>query len=162
MIFKPSPAALALLKEFEQGPHGGFAARPYPCQPGGEMTVGWGHVIRTDDHFDYPLSAEDADCILLGDLNRFSGLMSGLIKAPVKQCMVDALFCFIFNVGYSAFSDSTLLAKLNKGDYSGAAAEFARWNKARDHKTGALVELAGLTRRRKAERNLFLRDGMME
>ncbi|EBY2991617.1 lysozyme, partial [Salmonella enterica subsp. enterica serovar Typhimurium] len=47
-------------------------------------------------------------------------------------------------------SSSTLLRKLNSGDYAGAADEFLRWNKA-----GGKV-LNGLTRRREAERALFL------
>ena len=156
---KYSDAAIALLKEFEQGPDGGFAARPYPCPPGGEMTVGWGHVVRPSDRFTDPLTAERADGLLRRDLERFCTLMTGTIRVPVKQCMIDALLCFVFNVGIGKFLASTLLVKLNRGDYAGSADEFSRWNKARDKETGQMVELVGLTRRRRAERDLFLRDG---
>lgn len=155
----PSPAALALLKEFEKGPNGDFAAEPYTC-PAGKTTVGWGHVVRSDDRFTYPLTAEHAEGLLRRDLERFCALMAGTIKVPVKQCMADALLCFVFNIGFSAFAGSTLLAKLNQRDYLGAADQFPRWNKARDPKTGARIEVAGLTRRRAAERDLFLRDGV--
>lgn len=155
----PSNAALALLHEFEQGPAGGFAAEPYVC-PAGKTTVGWGHVVRADDKLIYPLSAERADDLLRRDLERFTALLASAIRVPLQQCMFDALLCFVFNIGFGAFSDSTLLRKLNQGDYAGAADELLRWNKARDPKTGARIELAGLTRRRAAERDLFLRDGV--
>lgn len=55
-----------------------------------------------------------------------------------------------FNIGTSAFATSTLLKKHLAGDYAGAAAQFARWNKA-----GGKV-LAGLTKRRAAEAALYL------
>lgn len=155
----PSPAALALLKEFEKGPNGDFAAEPYVC-PAGKTTVGWGHVVRSDDRFTYPLTAEQAEGLLRRDLERFCALMTGAIKVPVKPCMADALLCLVFNVGFGAFAASTLLAKLNQGDYLGAADQFKKWNKARNPKTGARIEVAGLTRRRAAERDLFLRDGL--
>ena len=73
--------------------------------------------------------------------------------------MFDALCCFAFNVGVANFSGSTLLAKLKRRDYVGAASEFLRWDKARDPKTRQLRALPGLTLRREAERKLFLRDG---
>lgn len=155
----PGQAAIALLKEFEKGPGGDYAAEPYLC-PAGKKTVGWGHVVRPDDRFTYPLTAEQADGLLRRDLERLCALLAGTIKVPVKQCMVDALLCFAFHIGFGAFAYSTLLAKLNQCDYLGAADQFARWNKARDPKTGARIEMAGLTRRRAAERDLFLRDGV--
>ena len=161
--FKPSTAAIALLKEFEKGPNGDFAAEPYTC-PAGKKTVGWGHVIRPDDRFAYPLTEERADGILRRDLERLAEQIQRVIRPSVlrsiKQCQIDTLLCFAFNVGFGAFSSSTLLAKLNMCDPTGAADQFGRWNKARDPKTGAMIELAGLTRRRKAERDLFLRDGV--
>lgn len=159
--FKPSPAAFALLKEFEKGPNGDFAAEPYTC-PAGKRTVGWGHVVRSDDCFTYPLTEERADGILRRDLERLARSIRQTILRTLKQCQIDALLCFAFNVGFGAFFSSTLLAKINQGDYLGAADQFPRWNKARDPKTGARIELAGLTRRRKAERDLFLRDGVPE
>ena len=98
------------------------------------------------------------------DLERLALAIRRVIQPSVlrslKQCQSDALLCFAFNVGYGAVFNSTLLAKINQGDYLGAADQFPRWNKARDPKTGTMIELAGLTSRRKAERDLFLRDGV--
>ena len=69
---------------------------------------------------------------------------------PVTQNQFDALVSFTYNLGAGNLRSSTLLKKLNAGDYAGAADEFPKWNKAGGK------ELAGLTRRRNAERDLFL------
>ncbi|MCY1305462.1 Lysozyme RrrD [compost metagenome] len=72
------------------------------------------------------------------------------MRVPLSQGQFDALASFVFNLGSGNLQCSTLLRKLNAKDYAGAADEFPRWNKA-----GGKV-LAGLTRRRAAERALFL------
>ena len=155
----PSAAALDLLKAFEQGPKGGFAAMPYLC-PAGKQTIGWGHVLKAGDNIRPPITAEQADDLLRADLARFAqGVDAHTKTVPLTPSMFDALVSFAFNVGLTNFSDSTLLAKLKRNDYVGAASEFLRWNKARDPNTDKLKVFAGLTRRRTAERTLFLRDG---
>ena len=68
---------------------------------------------------------------------------------PINQNQFDALVAFSYNCRFGALAKSTLLRKLNQKDYKGAANEFLKWNKA-----GGKV-LAGLTRRREAERKLF-------
>lgn len=157
----PSDAAIALLKEFEQGPKGGFAALPY-FDAARHRTIGWGHRIQPGEAFPQPISAAEADRLLRADLGRSAeGVASGL-RVPVTQAMFDALVCFAFNVGVGAFLGSTLRDRLNRGDYAAAAAEFARWNKARNPQTGQREPLPGLTRRRQAERELFLRGGIPE
>lgn len=159
MIKTPTQVALDLLKEFEQGPTGSFAAMPYLC-PAGKKTIGYGHVIRPTDHFRPPLSADQAEALLRADLEFFAQGVADLIRTiPLTQSMFDALCCLAFNIGPSNFSGSTLLTKLKRRDYVGAAAEFLRWNKARNPKTGKLDVLPGLSRRRDAERQLFLRGG---
>ena len=76
--------------------------------------------------------------------------MLDIREVAVNQCQFDALVCFAFNVGSKNLDTSTLLKKLTIGDIEGAGDEFLRWNKA-----GGKV-LEGLTRRRQAERRLFL------
>lgn len=71
----------------------------------------------------------------------------------LTQHQFDALVDFTFNVGCGNFRGSTLLKKLNQGDVSGAANEFPKWQYA-----GGKV-LAGLVRRRAAEKALFLEAG---
>lgn len=155
----PGDTALALLKTFEQGPNGGFAPVAYRC-PAGYLTIGWGHRIQPSEKFQQPIGAAEADRLLQVDLLRVGGQVGVTVKAPLTQSMMDALACFVFNLGYSAFLGSTLFAALNAGQYAIAADEFLKWNKAKNPKTGKREPLAGLIRRRQAERELFLREGL--
>jgi hypothetical protein len=68
--------------------------------------------------------------------------------------MFDGLCCLTYNIGSGNYSKSSLLGELNSTKYLDAATAFLDWNKA-----GGQV-LAGLTRRRSAEKNLFLKDGI--
>jgi len=72
-----------------------------------------------------------------------------MVAVHMTQGQNDAVVSFSFNVGLDQFADSTLLKKLNAGDYAGAANEFQRWNK------GGGKVLPGLVKRREAERKLF-------
>ena len=67
---------------------------------------------------------------------------------------LGALTSLVYNAGTRILTDSTLIRKLNGGDYAGAAREFPRWNKA--NQGGQLVVFSGLTKRRLAEQQLFL------
>lgn len=156
----PSEAALALLQHFEQGPNGGFASHVYRDAAGHE-TVGWGHRVRPGERFAKPLTAAEADRLLAEDLERFAAGVRRFVAVPLTQSMFDALCCFAFNVGAGALAGSTLLRLLNVCDYAAAADQFLVWNKATNPKTGKKAPLAGLTRRRKAERDLFLREGLL-
>ncbi len=103
------------------------------------------------DHFGKcAIPLNDYDKLLKQDLAVFESGVNNLVKVELKQCQFDALVSFSFNVGIGAFSTSTLLKKLNQKAYGEAANQFLRWNKA-----GGKI-LAGLTRRREAEKSLFL------
>lgn len=87
-------------------------------------------------------------------LRKFEVGVNQLVTAPLSQNQFDACISLSYNVGLQNFKTSTLLKFLNRGDYLKAAAEFHRWDKV----NGKVV--AGLTRRRIAERELFLKkDG---
>jgi lysozyme len=68
---------------------------------------------------------------------------------PLNDNQYTALLSFAFNRGGGALQAATLRRRLNQADYQGAAEELPKWNKA-----GGRV-VAGLTRRRRAERALF-------
>jgi lysozyme len=97
------------------------------------------------------MTQEQADALLMKDIARFQDGVNKLVTyKPLTQNQFDSLVDFAFNLGLGNLGSSTLLRKLNAGDVKGAADEFLRWNRA-----GGQV-LAGLTRRRQAERDLFL------
>jgi len=144
---KTSDKGLQLIKQFE-----GFRAKPYKC-PAGVPTIGYGATYYPDGRrvtmADKPVSEADATTMLRAMLSSYEAGVDRYVQVPLTQGQFDALVSFAYNLGLSALKGSTLLRVLNDKNYAGAAAQFARWNKA-----GGKV-LPGLTRRREAERLLF-------
>jgi lysozyme len=147
-----------LIKSFE-----GFEATPY-LDVAGNWTVGFGHLIRSGENFTR-ITEADGEALLRGDLAAAEAAVSRNVRAPITQAMFDALASWFFNLGEQKIvtggpngGPATLLLKLNARDYIGAAEQFASWNKATVG--GVLQPVAGLTRRRAAERDLFLADGI--
>ena len=142
-------AGIALIKEFEGFPFGG---RPYR-DPVGVWTIGYGHTEGVGPHSPR-LTEHKASKLLERDLDE-------LYEPPVRalptarflnQNQFDALVSFVYNLGAGAIAPSTGIgAALRSQQWHRAADEMLRWDKA-----GGKV-LAGLTRRRKAERALFLK-----
>lgn len=114
----------------------------------GVMTIGYGHT-RTVDKLPQCIGYDRADALFSSDLSFFEKCICDYVKVPLNQNQFDALSSFSFNLGCGSLKKSTLLRKLNKGDYEGAAGEFIRWNRA-----GGKV-WQGLTTRRARERWLF-------
>lgn len=141
-----SERGLSLIKEFEQ-----CRLDAYMPTPDDVPTIGYGHT-GIDVQMGLRWTQEQADEALARDVMRFEAGVNEAVTVPLTQNEFDALVCFAFNVGTGAFRSSTLLRLLNAGDYDGAAAQLLRWNKQ------AGKELAGLTRRRAAERALFESD----
>lgn len=144
---KTGPAGIELIKSFE-----GFSPTIYLC-PAGKPTIGYGHVVCADDNFSKPISEEQATELLAKDLVTRETSVSAMIKVPINQNQFDALISFAYNEGISALKASTLLRYLNSRKFELAAGEFLKWNKASVN--GQMVTLAGLAKRRKAERDLF-------
>lgn len=120
---------------------------------GGKRTVGWGHLLQSAD----PLSAvseDEAEELLTGDLEAAAAHVRELVTVTVTQCQFDALCSFVFNLGPGRLEVSTLLKRLNAGDYVDAAEQFLVWNCVRER--GVMVPTLGLTKRRKAERAMFV------
>lgn len=130
--------------------HEGWSAVVY-LDVAGKRTIGYGHLIRAGEEFPGPITREQGEAILRADLETAEAAVRRHVSIPVTQGMYDALVSFTFNLGGGNLSSSTLLRKLNAGDYTGAAAEFLRWNKAGGREVG------GLTTRRQDEKNNFLR-----
>ncbi|KVC89117.1 muraminidase [Burkholderia ubonensis] len=116
----------------------------------GKPTIGYGHLILPHEHFTRPLTPAEADALLRQDLRSAELSLRKLLRVPVTQQQFDALMSFVFNLGSGRLRSSTLLRYLNAGAPARAADQFLVWNKAGGR------PLAGLTRRRQAERALFL------
>ena len=129
----------------------------YIC-PGGKKTIGWGHVLPDSAREGYTIYQDLADAWLEADLRRFERDVEFLVKVPLTDNQFSALVSLTFNIGSDidaddipeGLGDSTLLKKLNAGDYQGAANEFLKWRKAKGK------VLKGLVSRRAKERSLFL------
>ena len=140
--FKYSSTGLALTKQFE-----GCKLTAYQDQVG-VWTIGYGHT-GTDVKKGLTITEEQASILLAADVAWAVTCVNKSVKVTVNQNQFDALVDFVFNLGCANLGQSTLLRLLNSGDYSDAAKEFLRWNRA-----GGKV-VAGLTRRRQAEMDLF-------
>lgn len=141
---RTSTAGIEIIKGHEQ-----WRDRVY-IDAGGYPTIGWGHKLVAGESFPRPISMDEGLKILRADLAIAERAVYGGVRVPISQQQFDALVSFAFNVGAGAFAGSTLLRKLNAGDYIGASEEFKRWNM-----SGGRVQ-GGLVRRREDEKNLFL------
>lgn len=139
---RTSDTGVDLIKEFE-----GFRAMAY-LDAANVPTIGYGHTKGVK--LGQAIAEAEAEAFLRDDLADAEGAVLRLVKVPLSQNEFDALVSFTFNVGQGNLGKSTLLRKLNAGDRAGAAAEFGKWVNA------AGRQLAGLVRRREAERKLFL------
>ena len=161
---------IELIKSFEGIPDGDprtVNLDPY-LDPLDIWTIGWGHAVTLRGRmlrgaenrslaralFPGGITMTQAEALLRADLVQRSADVLLLVRVPLDDGQYAALMSFVFNCGSGNFKSSTLLKKLNARDYAGAADQFPLWNKGR--RNGVLIELPGLTRRRKAERALFL------
>lgn len=140
-------AGIDLIKSFE-----GLYLSAYRCEAK-VVTIGYGHTGMTHDdgsvYIGQNITRERAEELLAHDMQYFEKVVLRLVNAELNDNMFAALVSFAFNCGEGNLESSTLLRKLNEGDYDGAAEQFTRWNR------GGGSVLNGLTRRRASEQRLF-------
>jgi lysozyme len=135
----------------------GFEPRIYR-DAAGKLTIGVGHLLTPSElssgkiwiqgepvRYAAGLSESQVLDLLGQDLKRFEDTVNDAVQAELSQNQFDALVSFCFNVGDSAFRNSTLLRLLNQGDYEAVPAQMRRWV----HCNGEVVQ--GLVKRRKHE-----------
>lgn len=118
----------------------------------GIPTIGVGHTGKVDGvpvKVGMKITQNQSTRLLLDDLKWVSEAIATSVKARLTQNQYDALTSLIFNIGAAAFRGSTVLRKLNGGDYTGAADAFLMWKKAGSDQNILLP-------RRQRERSLFL------
>jgi lysozyme len=117
--------------------------------------VGYGTTSATgliDINPDTTITKAQAEKLLLKSLKVYEDCINECVKVDLKQSQYDCLICFCYNIGCGAFKKSTLLKKLNKGDYSAVPSEIMKWTKA----GGKTV--TGLVNRRTKEAALWSSD----
>jgi lysozyme len=165
---KVSKAGEDLMHFFE-----GYRNKPYRCSAA-IWTVGWGHAMYADQlrlpnvrkegytgllRSDYQLkegdnrvwTKEELVELFKVDINSFErGVLRLSPNLAGHQSKFDAVVSFAYNAGLGNYQRSTIRMKVNRGDWEGAADAFMSWTKAGGK------EVAGLVKRRKAEKALFL------
>ena len=136
-----SQEGLSLIKKFE-----GCELEAYKCAAG-VWTIGYGSIkgVKQGD----TITQEEADNLLLYEMDEYEGYINDAVNVDLNQNQFDALVSWVFNLGPSNLSSSTLLTRINNKDWKDVPNQIKRWNKA-----GGKV-LEGLIRRREAEALLF-------
>lgn len=152
---KVAESGINLIKSFE-----GLFLKPY-LDPIKIPTIGYGIIEYPDGKRvtmqDSEITEEQALEYLTHEVNKKATEIEKLIKVELNDNEFAALVSFAYNVGTGALGSSTLLKMLNaNADKTAVADQFLRWNKAGGK------ELPGLTRRRQAERSLFLQPSSKE
>lgn len=133
--------AINIIKKFE-----GCKLKAYKC-PAGIWTCGWGNTINVNENTIY--TQDEADKILIDTVNDFANKVKSYIKKDINNNQLCACVSLAYNIGLGNFKNSTLLRKINEGDFQEASKAFMSWifiNK---------KESQGLINRRKAEQELF-------
>jgi len=140
---KISQEGIALIKKFE-----GCELEAYRCAAN-VLTIGYGSTkgVKEGD----TITQEEADELLLHEMEEYEGYINDLVETDLKQNEFDAMVSWVFNLGPANLKSSTLLKVLNSShpDWNDIPAQIKRWNKA-----GGQVR-QGLVRRREAEALLF-------
>ena len=121
----------------------GYKSVAYIPVPGDVPTIGFGTTsgVKMGDTID-PVTALQKK---IRDVERFEGAIQQCVRVSLHQHEYDAYLSLAYNIGPTAFCGSTLVRKLNAGDYAGACQEILRWDKFKGQ------TLAGLTKRRQSE-----------
>jgi len=146
-----SQEGLSLIKKFEGCPtdeEGNVVS--YRCAAN-MPTIGYGSTKYKGEPVEdgMKISMKEAEDLLIHEMDEYEDYVNHMVTADLKQCEFDALVAWVFNLGPSNFSSSTLLQRINNKDWADVPNQIKRWNKA-----GGKV-LQGLIRRREAEALLF-------
>jgi lysozyme len=136
--------------------HEGLRLKAYPDPgSGGEpWTIGYGHTSAAGLPKVYPglkITAKQAEDILRADLATFAAHVESRVTVPINDNQFGVLVSFCFNVGPANFDKSSVIRHVNAEAFSTVPARLELWNKA----SGRVM--AGLTKRRKDEGELFLK-----
>lgn len=144
---RTSEEGIALIKRWE-----GLRLKAYKC-PRGVWTIGYGHTKTAREGME--ITEREADRLLREDVRDAERAVLFHVKVPLTQHQFDALVSWTFNLGSLNFARSTLLKKLNSGDYAAVPEEMMKWVYAGGKR------LDGLANRRAAEAGLWVRGSFV-
>lgn len=136
-----SNSTLNLIKRFES-----FSEKPYPDARG--WSIGYGHYMGPSPTMTIVTESEGYD-MLRDDAQTATDAVKASVRVPLNTNQFDALVSLAYNIGATAFKNSTLVRRLNSGDYDGAAAQFAAWRMSKGSINPSLVS------RRAEEQRIF-------
>ena len=136
-----SKTGIELLKHFE-----GCELKAYQDSVG-VWTIGYGHTKGIYEGLE--ITQSEAEKMLQDELPEYEGYITDKVVPLLQQHEYDALVCWVYNLGPTNLSSSTLLKRLNAGEFKDVPFQMKRWDKAGGQ------PLLGLTRRRNAEALLF-------
>lgn len=145
-----SDTGLSLIKK-----HEGYSSTVYKDQAGLD-TIGYGHLIVAGEKFT-EISHIEAEQLLRRDVRHAERTVNNFVNVYLTQNMFDSLVSFVFNVGSTAFINSTLLKVLNAGEYEKVGEQLLRWNKITITENGDRIKKvsSGLANRRQYESEVF-------
>lgn len=150
MARKISQTALDYIKRWE-----GIRLKAYQDQAG-NWTIGYGHTAAAGNLIPaagMQITESQAHALLLSDLKQHEHAVETMVKVPLNDNKFATLVSFCFNVGTTKFKDSTLLKKLNSGDYDAIPVELMKWIYVTVD--GKKVVSNGLVNRRASEAGLW-------
>lgn len=147
MFVKASVLALSLLKQLE-----GWRDKPY-ADGGGKMTIGWGHLIGPNEHYER-ITKEEGEKLFQQDVLEAEEVVNNSVSVPLTQGQFDALVLFVFNIGGDKFVTSGALRALNAGRYDNAISRMQKWDKVMGD-DGVYHPLNGLVKRRAIEAKIW-------
>ena len=136
-----SKTGIELLKHFE-----GCELKAYQDSVG-VWTIGYGHTKGIYEGLE--ITQSEAEKMLIDELPEYEGYITDKVVPMLQQHEFYGLLCWVYNLGPTNLSSSTMLKKLNAGEFKEVPFQMKRWDKAGGE------PLLGLTRRRNAEALLF-------
>jgi lysozyme len=134
----------------------GFRERPYKCAAG-SWTVGYGTLVKGNPNLK-TVSRPQAKALAIDHIKKLIKRIPTIVDVKITEDQLISLTSFSYNLGFYSLKRSTLLKAINSCNDSLIKKEFVRWNKVRPYKSIKKVVLKGLTKRRKAELNLWVKN----
>ena len=141
-ITTTSPEGLAFIKRYQ-----GLSLEKYVDEQG-LWVIGYGHLIRDHDHYEGPISLEQAECLFQQDVAHYQQLLGQCINVSLNQPQFDALISLAFSLGPEGIQHSAIVQAINHNDFNSALAEWLREGK----------KQTSLAIQRQAEAALFQND----